>query len=271
MRRLLLFAAALLLASPLFAQQTCAELVPKIMEASGLNASLDTMPDAMRQATQNFSTREGNIDVAKKRAFEDILLHSFDKDRMAKNIHAKLLASCDPVAYSTALEQMESPLGRKFKAMELQPHSTPEEGVKMQRFVASFPMQSPREARLRLIQNLMDTTGLVNKYATLSLTVSSEMARIIRTAPTSQQMEMAREQLIPMIQQATEAETYYTYRSASDQELQQYIAMQASKNHQRLGEDVYKALLAAVVIEADDMAHNLKARVVDAKAMHEGE
>lgn len=268
MRRILLLL-PLLACLPALAQTTCQELVPKIMEASGLNRQLAMVPEAMRQVSETQMDREGAMPVDAKRELQSILLHAFDVDRISGNVRAKLVASCEPKAYAAILADMQTPLALKMKQLELEPMSSPEAIQRLQRYIASFPMQSPRESRMNLVYKLMDTTKEAETSTDEALQVTVLMTETaFNVRPSKEQIEETRAEMLSRIRDVETARTYYIYREASDQELQQYTTMLATPEAQELNRDTAKALLFAFTQEATGLANQVKKVVTEARLKH---
>jgi hypothetical protein len=253
------------------AQSKCDELVPKLMEISGINGSFANMSASAQSLTEALFDREGSMPAKAKHAFEDVVAKGLNGERMGNNVESRLKSSCDAALYNTALEQMQSPLGQKMLQMEIAIAATPEAAKRMQRFVGSFSMQSPRESRMALIRDLMVATKVVDFFADNNLAVSTEMLKAVKAAPTQEQVAELRGELVPKVQEFTEAEMYYAYRSASDEDLKQYAEMQSSKAGQRFNQDVAKAFLYATKIEAADLGTKLAKVVAEQRAQRDAQ
>ena len=252
-----------------FAQSTCRELVPKLMDASGLTRSLALLPEAMREMTEAQLDREGSMPVDTKRALEDVMTHGFDVDRITRNTTSKMLSSCDASAYAAVLADMQSPLGQKMVQLQLDPMSSPEATTRMRHFIAAFAMQSPRESRLNLIHDLMDTTKEAEISTDEALQVTLTMTRTaFNVSPSADQVDAFRQEMLSRIRDVMVARYYYIYRSCTDDELQQITVMEATKPVQRFNQDVAKALLFAFSEETTDLAGKLKKIVNDEKVKH---
>jgi hypothetical protein len=269
MRRSLLVLSVVLACLPAFAEPTCDELVPKIMDASGLNQQLALIPEAMRQMAEAQLDREGSMQVDTKHALQNAMVQAFDVDRISRNVRTKLVASCQAAPYAAVLTDMQSPLAQKMLQMEVEPFSSPEATKRMQRYIASFPMQSPRESRMTLIHKLLDVTKEAELSTDEALQVTVTMTETaFHVSPSKDQLAQARAEMLSRIQEVLVARMYYIYRTASDEELQQYTAMQATPAAQRLDRDAAKALLYAFTQEATGLAVKLKTIVGDAKVAH---
>lgn len=269
MRRSLLLVFLLLACLPAFAQTTCQELVPKIMDASGLSRQLAMVPEVMRQLSATQLDREGAMPVDAKRELQSMMLHAFDVDRLTEDVRTKLVASCEPKAYAAVLADMQTPLALKMRAMEFEPLSSQESIAHMQRYIASFPMQSPRESRMNLVYKLMDTIKEPETSTDEALQVILVMTRTaFNVSPSKEQLAETRAEMLGRIRDVTTARTFYIYRTATDDELQQYIAMLATPQAQRLNRDTDKAQLFAFTEEATGLANQLKKVVTEARLKH---
>ena len=197
------------------------------------------------------------------------MLKAFDVDRLTTTMRAKLVASCHADAYAAVLAEMQTPLALKMRELEFEPLSSPETIKSMQRYIASFPMQSPRESRMNLIYKFMDTTREAETSTDEALQVVVVMTHTaFRTSPSKEQLAEARAEMLSRIREITKARTYYIYRTASDEELQQYTTMLATPAAQQLNHDVEKALVFAFTQEATDLAEQIKKVATEEKVKH---
>jgi len=251
------------------AQPTCDELVPKLMDVGGINQALAALPEGMRVVTSAQLEEPGSMPVEMKRELESVMLHAFNMERLTRNVKTKLAESCDAATFAAVLDQMQSPLGQKMLQLEIRQVSSPEEGKRMQRYIASFPMQSPRETRMRLIRRLMDATKAAETFNDQVVNITSLMLETgLNSAPSKEQLAAFRAELLPRVQQFMEAQMYYIYRSVSDEELEQYIAIQSSKPEQRFTNDEAKALLYAFSEETVELATKIRKVALEQKAKH---
>jgi len=153
---------------------------------------------------------------------------------------------------------------------EMQPLSSPEEVKRMQRYLMSFPMQSPRESRLALIRRLMETTKVAESSTDQAVSISAASVQAIsNVTPSKEQIADVRNDILPRLQELLEAKMYYTYRTATDEEMEQYIVMQASKPQQRFTQDEEKALIYAMTQEAVDLGVKLRKVALEQRAKGE--
>ena len=272
MRRNLLLLLPLLACVPALAQTTCQELVPKIMDASGLNQQLAAVPTIMRETTSSAFDREGSMPVDAKRELESLMDNAFDIHRVSTNISTKLVASCEPKAYAAVLSDLQSPLAQKMVQLELEPLSSPEAAKRLQHYVASFPMQSPRESRMDLIYKMMDATKEAETETDEVIQLTLTMTRTaFNYSPSQNEIDTVRQQTLEKMRDITAARMYYLFRSASDQELQQLIAMQSKPETQKINRDAANAMLYAFQQEAVDLGGKMKKVVHDERVKHVGE
>lgn len=271
MRRYLLLL-LLLACLPALAQTRCQELVPKIMEASGINQELTSVPTIMREMSSSAFDREGSMPADAKHELEALLDHAFDADRISRNIRTKLVADCEPKAYAEVLTDIQTPLAQKMLQLELEPLSSPEEAKHLQRYIASFPMQSPRESRMNLIYKLMDTTKAVETETDEVIQLTLIITRTgFNWSPTQNEIDNARQETRARLREVTVARLFYLYRTASDQELEDLIAMQAKPVTQKINRDLDNAELYAFSQEAVGLGAQMKKVVHDERVKHVGE
>lgn len=270
MRKIVLLT-VLLLAVPftVSAQSTCTELVPKVMDATGMTEGIADFPTMIQAVLADQMDRESSMLVDAKRAFESSVKNSFDVPRVTRNTKAKLMASCDATLYAAALQQMQSPLAQKMTQLELLPDTNPEERRRMQRYVASFAMQSPRESRMALIRRLIAAEDAAETYAnnSVQLRIITDEA-VTNTKVTKEQAAQLRAEALPGAQQMLEAKMYYIYRSVPDEELAQYIVLASTKEQKRITHDTDNALLFAASHEFASLGAQLRKIVLDMKAEH---
>lgn len=271
MRRILL-PLLLLISVAAVAQTTCDELVPKLMEVTGTNQALAVTPAIMQGAAAVLLNKEGSMRVDTKHALQAVLSNGLNVERLSKNIQRKLMSSCDPSLYAASLEKLQSPLGQKMREMELRPISSPEEGKRMQRYLSTWEMQSPRDSRMQVIRRLLRTTGATDTYVDQIMEIRTVMLEAgLQTYLPKEQLAVFRQELMPRVQEAMEAQMYYLYRGATDEELEQYITLQATKPMQRLTQDEARALLYGFSQEMVEFATKVRKVVLDQKAKQEGE
>jgi len=239
------------------------------MDAGGMTQAIDGFPTMIQAVLADQMDREGSMLVDVKRAFESSVKNSFNAPRVTRNTTARLMATCDATLYATALQQMQSPLAQKMTQLELLPDTNPEERRRMQRYVASFAMQSPRESRMALIRRLIDAKDAAETYAnnSVQLGIITDEA-VTNTKVTKEQAAQLRSAALPGVQQMLEAQMFYIYRSVPDEELAQYIALASTKEQKRITRDTDNALLFAASQEFASLGAQLRKIVLDMKTEH---
>jgi hypothetical protein len=153
------------------------------------------------------------------------LSQAFDRTALNEEFRRSIRSHCEPKSFAAAIEQLKTPLGTKMRGFE-DFMLTPQGRSAFFAYARNMPQHPPTAAREALLDRM---EGVL--HATDFLTdVNAEEARamyigISGKSASDAETQALREKMIPKMRQTVRANALFTYRTASDEELAQYIAM----------------------------------------------
>lgn len=237
--------------------------IRELFVKSGLEKQLEQVPlviqatfEQASQADKNIQKLPSNISSIMKVSIRDAFKPTSLKEAMLTAIKAKL-ATQD---IKEVLVWLDSPLGKKCTQLE-EGASTPEAMVKMQKYAAQLQNSPPTTERLNIIRKL--DSAVKGTEGGVELAINSQIAVAMATISTlppeqrrslesiSREFEKNRPQLEAMVRSQVLLSFLYTYRSLTDDEIQQYLDFAASPAGARFisvtEEALKKAFLAGSV------------------------
>ncbi|MFQ5794400.1 MAG: HEAT repeat domain-containing protein [Candidatus Bipolaricaulia bacterium] len=208
-------------------------LIEEILELSGMKKQIERIPARVDAELAQRQTEMNREDYEKIRK---IMVESYRYDAVYRAVVDKFTDNFDQIRLLTVLNQLHSPVFQKIFQLETQA-STLEAIQEMEKFAAQLQSNPPTQERLALVQRLDEATGTTELSFEMSLAIFRGMVKAFDPIlPPEERKELEeleqlvndmvndmRSQLQPLLKNNTWVSFLYTYRSASDEELTQYI------------------------------------------------
>jgi len=233
-----LLAIAMLIALPLLSQSAHAtvatptqkQVIDRFIACSSFAPQFEQLPQLVRERLE--SDLPQMLSSARYKSLTTLLLDSFEADKAKNAMGQQLSLSYDNGRYRVIIQKLENPLIRKLRDMEQASNETVGR-YEMQHFISRLPHNPPPPRREALIKKLLSANGAIEN-AVKTQTTLHELVQGLATSAVQEQnrvspndaVEQGRrltESLQPKLEAETLAKALYTYRSATDEELQQYI------------------------------------------------
>lgn len=246
------------LAMPAWAQaQRCEDVVPQAMDYSGLDHTIATLPAQLREHLWN-DLELDNMELDKKERVTQAFADAFNAERMRGSVERDMVSSCDPQLLGDFLKSLQSPLARKMMSMEADA-DTPEGKKQQEHFVNVMRLQSPKEDRVRLVDQLIESQGSSELQAEATVEITQQMRAVARMVPTSKgELDETKALLKARAQKNMESALLFTYRGATDAEMRDYIALYQTEPYYEFITGSNQALGRAIRDEAKQLALELK-------------
>lgn len=199
-------------------------VVDDAMEVSSLRTFAAQVPDDMKSLVSAMEAGR-RIQPAARQMVLQALQQAFDSSALDEEFHRGMRNHCDAKIFPVAIAQMRTPLGMKMRKLEdslLTPQGR-SAFIAYSRSAASRQSSPQREAVLDRLENVV-------RMADFMADVNAEEARatyigISGKSASDAETQALRDKILPSMQRAMRISSSFTYRSASDEELEQYVAM----------------------------------------------
>jgi hypothetical protein len=150
---------------------------------------------------------------------------AFDSAALEEEFLRSIRSHCQPKIFAVALEQLKTPLGTKMRGLEdfmLTPQGR-SAFLSYARNMQQHPLTPQRESLLDGLESVLHTADFLAD-------VNAEEVRAMYMAISGKsasdpEVQALREKMMPSMSQTVRANAVFTYRSASDEELAQYVTM----------------------------------------------
>lgn len=210
-------------------------VIEQIMAESGLNKMIEQLPAMVAMGFDQQQPPPIKRDEYEK--FRDVLLQTFEADRIRKTIIDHLNEQYEPKRFSEFLTLIRTPLAQKMTALEMEANTPQAQQEMMQ--MGNIIMGQASPDRLELARRLDEATSATETALDMQMMMSEAiMTNMNKILPQAQRMTEAQlEQMLERIRlqsvfparQYTQLSIVYMYRSVSDEELGQYIQLHESE------------------------------------------
>jgi len=195
-----------------------------------------------------------------------MMQQAFAADALNLEIQRSMKTHCEPKVFASAVEQLHTPLAIKFRGFE-NDFNRSRSPAAINRYATSLQQHPPTQTRELLIEAFEKTVHAADVEAD----IVAQMVLALYMGLTSQatddnQFGTIRDQLLPPVRQITRIEQLMTYRTASDEELDQYIMLLRTTELQRFLTICKTAFQDAVVRRSQVLAAMLKQHIDEARA-----
>jgi hypothetical protein len=222
------------------------------MDASGISDTISFTGSRARNAVRRLASGSGRS--PKERGAQAFLGPFADVAVYRAIVRQSLLDDCNPGMLEAVINQYRTPLGQKMRRLEalsIGPQAAPE----LRRYAAALRQHPPRPARAELVERLMDGRHDVDFGLQARSEIWKAATRVLAgrelTAEEQARFDQAVETERPQLRRATLTQCLFTYRQATDHELEQYIALQEIQPFQRFLLLAQQGFVASLRYEAE--------------------
>ncbi len=217
-----------------------ARTIERLMAASGANEMIEQLAAL---AAAGFGQRPPpQLQREDYDNFKSTFLQAFDATKIRHIVVDYLNRHYDATAYDASLALLNTPLAQHMAALEIQAMA-PESQQEMMRF-AKTTLSQATPARLAQVQRLDDAVQtsktILNMQTMMAKTMIENMNNLVHVEQRipeqeiAQMMEQMRREASGYTRQYTKLQYLYTYRSVTDEELDNYIALHESASGRHL-------------------------------------
>jgi len=207
--------------------------VERLLELSGLRDQLRAAPELVARDAE---AQAGPLPPERRRALAEALRQAYDPRRLEEDVRAALARSLagEEARLERALALMASPVARRMAELE-EAAARPEAQAEMGRFLAGLAAAPPPRERRELVRRVMAAQQAVEALLDLQEATFRGMVAAFNPAlPPERRLEGAelaealremRRRSRPQVERFLEGSLLYTYREASDAELERYARL----------------------------------------------
>lgn len=207
------------------------KVIDEVMEVSGLNHQIEQLPAMINAGMQQ---GRNEMDEATFTQVSTATSETHTAKAFAEEIKGGLNKNYDEARFAALLALVNSPFAQKITQLEKEA-STSEMMQNLQAYSATLDKDPPAPARIALIERMDKATAATSAALNIQLQTAQMIMSVLdpllpperRMTPGQKddmlwQMQL---QVRPMIQQFIALNMLYAYRSLSDKDLEQYIAL----------------------------------------------
>ncbi len=242
------------------------KLIAEVMEVTGLARQVVQVPDMIEGMTM---AQVAQAPLMIQQQFQSAVRHAYQPKVMSTQCIAYLAARFDEQRFRNILAAWSTPLAKKFTEMEIAATSL-EALQQMSVYAQELATQPLTTDRIALLKKFIEVT----KTEKFSLDLSAETAyQVVKAFTKAGISDMSgygpgelsedtfkanyRIQMKSRLEQQTLLSMAFTYRSASDQELREYIAQYETDDGQWLSQLIVEALMEVMKQSASACAEEL--------------
>ena len=206
-------------------------LIAEVIEASGIKTQFQAFSrEALARAVLGEAKGQG-IDPADRKAIADMVERAFEPGKLAAELAASLKTGADAERMSRFLEILRQPIAMKMNSAEMR-SVTPEA---VQEYTESFRKNPPPPARVKLLQALDGVTRVSESATEHATAIVQEMMDTVlgglqksgkgASKEARQQVGSRLNSMRNQMRAENRSLLYVAYRSATDQELADYVKL----------------------------------------------
>lgn len=234
------------------------------MELDGINDCLSNFRALVKQQAEAQSAAQTDLSEEDRRSLASAMVQAVDPHRLQSTVAKALLENCDAASFGGVLEQLRGPLPQKMRELEAN-SSKPEAASELQQYLASLKDHPPAPERIQILREFVAATKAADFFTDMLVAVSRSMALgFTGKEPTAGELNDVRSKASASAENQMLAVTLFTYRTATDDELRQYVSMYETQPFQAFSDATTKALLTGFSDETRHIAEEVK-KVADQK------
>jgi hypothetical protein len=235
-------------AAPADTSQARDKLIEDVLVATGLKQQLNLLPARLMAGVRQSGKQQANASAATVKAIEDAVIQSFTAEGFQGRVSAELKKNFDQKRMQALLEEFSKPAAKSM--IELERASPPPEVLAQ--FARSAAATKPSRERAGLVKRIDAATRASDlavetafvSMKQLSLGIAGANAR--KAAAIDRSIERQRAAATKNIRDATLLNIAFSFKGASDAELENYAAVYEAENSKWFYGLVYAALLEQV-------------------------
>jgi hypothetical protein len=223
------------------------QIIDQVLSATGLGAQLDGLPEGVVAAVKEGFARQPPAVRALGKDFEKIVAESFTKEGFQRRVRDGLKASYDDKRLRALVSAASTPLAKKMTQLELAKPSQAELAAYVNS-LTSKPIPPQRQALLQRLDDASNSSGLGTEIALASMRAMALGAAGSNPNAASEidkAMEGQRPALTANVRKSSLMTMAFTYRTATDAELSEYVKLYESDH----GKWFTSVVSAAIVAE----------------------
>lgn len=218
-------------------------LIADVLNASGFSAQIGALPTQLRTGFRDSLGQKGKTG-ASALAVEKLIDETFSAEKFQQRVTNQLKRNYD----GARLQALQADLGRPVIKRMVELETAPVDRDQLAAFAAALRTNPLPNERQALLARLNEATRAGDLLAEMTLTavkasLIGSMGPGADPGIAERTIESQREGITEPIKAATLANFGYTYRRASDADLEQYIKLYESEHGKWLIEQVYAGLL----------------------------
>ncbi|MBI4988793.1 MAG: hypothetical protein HZC23_08245 [Rhodocyclales bacterium] len=198
--------------------------IEELMAVSGIKVGLDKMPAQI--ATQLFGNMPASTPETARRDLMKGYAEAFPDGAMTVSVTRALKSANGAPRITRLINAATTPTSMKMTALELKEPNEKE----LRDFAATMQSKPPSRERVAVLKEILDATHAVDIFSTIAVSTSESMA-IAASSGCSDDIKSIRAELVshqPAIREGVFTSMMfsmmYTYRTAADEELREYLA-----------------------------------------------
>ena len=249
------------LATPLFllAQDECQKLTHEVLDYYGGLDSLKNYPTQLQAQLNAQAGHDTSMSESEKARFSETVMKNISAERLIKYVETSISTNCNVQQMRAVLADIKTPLVQKMRIMESLPN-TPEGAEKLRQYLATPEAKNYPEKRKQLINQMVAASDSTNALVDTIIETSRGMLEGMGApAATPEQIADMRTRITANADAQMKETMLAIYRTASDDELAAYIAMQKRPEFHAYNVAFMKAVASGMGIEARTTGTALKA------------
>lgn len=249
------------------------KLIEDVLVATGLKQELDQLPERLLAGARQSAKQQTKASSAALKAIEDAMAKSFTADGFKGRVSADLAKNFDQKRMQALLKAYSTPAAKHMVELARAPQSA-DEFAKFARSAAATRPSAERASVLKRIDAATKASDLAVEFAFVSMKalatgIAGEDAR--KAAAIDKSIEKQRAATTQGIRDATLLNVAFSFRDASDADLEKYAGVYEAEESKWLYGQVYAALLEEVNSASAAAGEDIRAAAVKpaaARAAH---
>lgn len=252
-----------------------AALVDEVLESTGVRRAIGQVPAQVQLGFQaGVRQRGAQISQAQLAGLTDIMVRAFTAEALYAHVRETFVAAADAQRLNAVLDFSRSPLARQMTDLELAAVSA-EGAAQMRAFAERLKTSRPSPTRVDLVRRLDAATGVTDLAVDVALATVRSMAKVMDAmAPPDKRLKAGeldalvaktRATMYDPTRVAVAVQLQFVYRSASDQELSDYVQLHESEAGRWFSRLLRKGFVEAMSTAATQAAEELSRTLLPQK------
>ncbi|MFH1771544.1 MAG: hypothetical protein ABH872_01895 [Candidatus Omnitrophota bacterium] len=241
-----------------------AALIEQALDLSGVKEQIGLISDSMESELASYKQA---VNPEAHELFGKIVKEAFNEAAFYSRVLESFKAEFDRKKMETLISLLKSPLSIKMARLEVEA-SDPAKEQEIRDFTLRFPFNPVTQERSGLAQKINEITDQVDTSLKIQVSIFQSITKAVNPLVQEYQRmtqkgldeiaETMEDRLKPMLESQILISTLYTYRSATDQELKDYIEILKKEESRWFNKNLANAFIKALVQAASDMGEGIK-------------